>query len=163
MQRYYLKQAVFSLRDSFKVFDESQRVVYHAHAKMLSISRQYNIYRSSDERLLFTMKRRLLSFMPVYELCDAAGRQVAIMRKRFAMFKNRIDIEAEGRGYLLEGNIWAHNFTVSSDGKPVLTVRKKLLSWGDTYEIEIAEDGDTDKLIAFVIMIDSIFHRKKSN
>ncbi len=161
MKKYYLKQAVFSIRDSFKVYDESQRVIYHAHAKMLSVSRQYKIYRSPDEKLLFTMKRRLLSFLPVYELYDATARQVAIMRKRFALFKNQIDIETEGRRYLIEGNVWAHNFTISSDRKTVLNVRKKILSWGDTYEIEIAEDGDTDRLIAFVIMLDSIYHRHR--
>lgn len=162
MRRYYLKQAVFSFRDSFKVYDEGERVIYHAHAKLMAIPRQYEIYRSQDEMLLFTMKRRLFSFMPAYELYDAGMRQVAAMSKRFAFFKNIVDIEAEGKKYLLEGNVWAHNFTVSCEGRTVLTVRKRLLSWGDTYEIEVAEDGDTDKLVAFVIMIDSIYHRKGS-
>ncbi len=53
-------------------------------------------------------------------------------------------------------------YYLSSEGQTVLAVRKRLLSWGDTYEIEIADGGDTDKLIAFVIMIDSIYHRKGS-
>ena len=163
MKKFYLKQKVFSFRDSFKVFDEGQNQVYHAKAKMMSFARQYEIYQSDPEQLLFTMRRRLMSFMPVYELFNAEGERVALMRKRFSAFRNRIDIEAEGKNYSLEGSVWAHNFTISGDIGIVLAVRKKLLSWGDTYEIEIDDRADVDKMIAFVIMIDSIYHRKKSS
>ena len=162
MKKFYLKQKVFSMRDSFQVFDENQKTVYHAHAKMFSIKRQYRIYRSVDETLLFTMRRRIFSFLPTYELFNAKEEQVALMRNRFAAFKNRIDIEAGEDVYYLEGSVWAHSFTISSNNQIVLAVRKKILAWGDTYEIEVEDAADIDKMIAFVIMIDSIYHRKKS-
>ncbi len=163
MKKFYMKQKVFSFRDSFKVYNENQNEVYRAHAKMMSFARQYQIFKSENEQLLFTMRRRLFSFMPRYELFDAENKLVAVMHKRFAAFKNRIDIEAEGQSYLLEGSICAHNFTISNAGEPIVAVRKKLLSWGDTYEIEVADNADIDKMIAFVLMIDSIYHRKKSS
>ncbi len=163
MKKFYLKQKVFSFRDSFKVFDENQNQVYHANAKMMSFARQYQIYQSNPERLLFTMRRRMLSFLPTYELFNAQGENVAIMRKRFAAFKNRIDIEANNENYTLEGSVWAHNFTIASSKGIVLAVRKKILAWGDTYEIEIDDQADVDKMIAFVVMIDSIYHRKGSS
>jgi len=163
MKNYYLKQAVFSFADSFKVYDEHQRVAYHARAKLLSVNRQYMIYRGGDDRLLFTMKRRIFSFMPHYDLYDPTDRLIAVMKKRFAFLKNTIDIESTGKHYLLQGSIWAHNFTLACDGQIVLTVQKRILSWGDTYELQVADNADCDKMIAFAIMIDSIYHRKKNN
>ncbi len=161
MKNFYLKQAVFSFADAFKVYDENQRVAYHARAKLLSVNRQYTIYRGADDRLLFTMKRKLFSLMPHYELYDPADRLVAVMQKRIAFLKNTIDIESAGKQYRLEGSIWAHNFTLACNGRIVLTVQKRVLSWGDTYELQVADDADCDKMIAFAIMIDSIYHRKE--
>ncbi len=162
MKNFYLKQAVFSFADSFKVFNANQQVAYHARAKLLSLDRQYLIHRGTDDRLLFTMKRRMFSFMPHYELHDPAGHRVASMAKRFAFLKNAIDIESEGRQYVLEGSIWAHDFTLTCDGQIALSVQKRMLAWGDTYELQVADNADCDKMIAFAIMIDSIYHRKKN-
>ncbi len=162
MKNYYLKQKVFSIRDSYNVYDENQNLVYYACAKLFSLPRQYKIYRGSDDSLLFTMKRRVFSFMPAYDLFDASGREIANMRKQLAIFSNRIDIQSGDKSYNLEGNIWAHNFTISTPEKTVLNVKKKIISWGDTYEITIEDDSETDKLVAFVVMIDSIYHRRKS-
>ncbi len=159
MKRFYLKQNVFSFRDTFKVFDADQKVVYHAQASFVSLPRQYHIYRSSDDRLLFNMKRRLFHFMPTYELYDATGNVVATMHKQFAFFKNIIDIQSKYGSYSVEGNFWTHVFSIEKDNKVVLAVKKRLLAWGDTYEIEIDDNEDTDMMIAFVIMIDSIYHR----
>ncbi|MFH5881750.1 LURP-one-related/scramblase family protein [Liberiplasma polymorphum] len=163
MKNFYVKQKAFSIRDRYKVYDANQNVIYHCEGKMFSWTNRVDIYETHNKRHIFTLSKKVFSFMPTYFLDDPNGNRVAFIKKNFAMLKQSISIETTQYGYFhVEGNVFAHQFTITSDKGIVVTVQKKLFSWGDTYEVAIDEKlAETDLMIAFVIMIDSMLHNQK--
>lgn len=158
MKKFYLKQKVFALRDRYKVYDESQQLMYYCEGKLFSISRRMDFYKSEGQSHLYTIKRKFFSFLPKYFLTTIDGRQVALIKKRFTFIKHKFDIHSELGELTMEGNMWGYDFVVKLEETLLLEVHKKWISWGDTYEITVHDETKTDLLIALVLMIDDCLH-----
>jgi uncharacterized protein YxjI len=162
MKHFYLKQKVFSVRDKYKVYDASQNVVYHCKSSMFSLRHKLNFFETKSEKLLFTFKRKLLSFMPTYYLYDQEGEHLAKVRRKWTLLRPKVFVESSIANYQIDGDYWSHSFVILDQQHEVASVRKKFLSWGDSYEISIDDDQNDEFLLALVVSIDSIFHSKKS-
>ncbi len=158
MKKFYLKQKAFSLTDRYKVFDENQNVAFHCEGHFLSFTHRMDFFETTANHHLFTIKKQLFTFLPVYHLTDASGKTVATVKKRFTLLKHKLEIESDFGQYVIEGDYFAHTFTISAGGGPVVDVRKKWLSWGDSYEIEITTESNIDFFVALVVMIDDCLH-----
>ena len=161
MRKYYLKQKAIAVRASYTIYDENEQALYTCKAKMFSPRGTVEIFDASTQSHLFTMQRKLFSFMPVHYLIDQQGNTVATMRQRFAVRRQRVEIESSYGTYQVDGDLWAHNFLIRETGEEVIYVKKKFLSWGDSYEITILSDKNIEFLLALTIMIDRKFHTSK--
>lgn len=161
MKKYYLKQKALAVRASYTIYDEFENALYICKAKMFSPKGAVEIYDTKDNTHLFTMHRKIFSIMPVHYLIDQQGTTIATMRQRFAMRRQRVNIESQYGHFEVEGDLWAHNFSIRKEDKEVVYVKKKFLSWGDSYEITITEGEHIEFLLALTIMIDRKFHTKK--
>lgn len=162
MKNYYMKQKVFSFRDRYKVFDQEQNVIYHCEGKLFSLARKMKFIETSTDTLLFNFRRKVLSFLAKYYLSDPDGNEVAVVKRKFSFLKPKVEIESGLGNITLEGDYFAHNFTLFEDGKELANVQKKWISWGDSYSITIQDEAKTHFLLAIIILIDSIFHENKS-
>lgn len=162
MKYFYLKQKVFALRDRYKIYDEKQTAIYHCEGKLFALRPKVDLIRTADGARLFTLKRRLFALMPSFYLYDAEGKEVAKIRKRFTVFRPKIDIESDYGAFLAEGDFYAHQFSVTMGSTPAIDVRKKYLSWGDSYQITIYLDEHEAFLLALTVMIDQALHNKQS-
>ncbi|TVP84590.1 MAG: hypothetical protein EA375_06260 [Acholeplasmataceae bacterium] len=160
MKSFYLKQKVFALRDRYKIYDEKQTPIYHCEGKMFALRPKVDLVRTADNARLFTLKRRMFKVMPSFFLYDAEDRKVATIRRRFSFFRPKIDIESDYGEFVAEGDFYAHQFSVSMGATPAIDVRKKYLSWGDSYEITIYLDEHEAFLLALTVMIDQMLHNK---
>lgn len=160
MIQYYLKQKVFSLRDRYKIFDLNQNELFHVEGKLFSFVHKKDFYENQGNLHLFTLTRRLFRLLPVYDLSSPEGEMLATIRKRFTVFVKKLDITGRFGDYTIEGDIFAHNFQVIQNGKVIVDVQKKWISWGDTYEISIFEEEHKEFLLALVIMIDDCMHER---
>ncbi len=158
MKNFYMKQKVFSFRDRYKVFDQEQNVIYHCEGKMFSISRRMKFLETSTETVLFNFRRKIFSFLAKYYLSDPEGKEIAVVKRKFSFLKPKVEIESELGNITLEGDYFAHNFTLFEDGVELANVQKKWISWGDSYVITIHDDSKVVFLLAIIILIDSIFH-----
>ena len=61
----------------------------------------------------------------------------------------------------LDGSLFAHSFTIYENDEVVATIRKKIISWGDTYEIEIFVEENVELLLFTVIVLDQVIHERK--
>ena len=59
------------------------------------------------------------------------------------------------------GQVWQYDFHVNKNGQEVMSVHKKWLSWGDSYQISIQEDSQEAFYVALVILIDVMFHQQQ--
>ncbi len=162
MSVFYMKQKAFSFKDKYKILDASQNQIYHCAGHFFSISRKKELYESKTNKHLYTLKRKLLSFMPKYELTDPDGSIVATIRKKMALLKHKIDISSSLGDFVIEGNFSAHNFAILEHDLEIVTIHKKWVSWGDSYEIMISDDTKIPFFLGLVIIIDDCLHSRRN-
>jgi uncharacterized protein YxjI len=163
MVKLYLKQKFFSFADRYKVFDEKQKVVFHCEGKMFSFSHRVDIYDTEKDTMLFTLRRKLFTLMPRFTLTNPAGEEVALIKKRFTVFSHKLDITSKFGDLRIDGDIFAHSFSIVQNEKIVVDFTKKWISWGDSYEITVYPEENLGFYVALVIMIDSCLHDNRND
>ena len=152
MRQLYIKQKVFSLSGKFSVKDEQENDVYFVEGSFMRIPKTFSINDSvGDEVALITKKA--FSFYPTF-FVEVTGKEVVTIKKEFSFVKARFSIEAAG--IEVRGNWWDMDFEVVQDGETIGVVNKKWFTWGDSYELKIANDETEPLLVALVVAIDCV-------
>lgn len=155
--KYYLKQAIFSIGDRFAVYDANQNLCYYAQGAIFTLGAKLRLYDAWDNEQAY-VERELFRFMPRYNIHLHGGKQLHI-RKEFALFRNDFAIEDEdGDSLQVEGSIFGYDFRLLDRGVLRMECRKKLLSWGDSYEIIIPDPNDVSAMLAVMLAIDNAIH-----
>ena len=161
MKKFYMKQKVFSFGEKYNIFDENQNVIYHVKGKVFSIHNKLDMYKG--EEMIFHMERKLFRFLPEYTLFTPDGSVLATIKKNFAFFGGKLTITSSYGVMELLGQVWQRDFHLNNDGKEVMSVHKKWISWGDSYEISISDDEKVSFYVALAILIDVIFHQESNH
>lgn len=155
MKYVYLKQKVFSLRDSYKVYDEVQNLLYEARGKWVSFDSHKDIFKANENQPIYVIKQKIFSFAPTYFLFDQHRQQVAkFAQQLFTFFGTKFNLIIKDKKYDVRGDFWGYTFTIFDETGPVVDIKKKWLSWGDTYQIAIEDRFDEALAISVVLMID---------
>lgn len=159
--RYLVRQRIFAFNDSFHITDENQRPVFQIEGKLLTIGNKLNIYDMSGNQLIY-IEQKLLRFLPEYEIYEA-GRLVARVKKQLTFLKAKFNIESDYGNFTVEEDLFGYNFSILRDGKQIAIVNKKLISFSDTYAVDIAEGEKDEFVLALVIVIDQVLHDNNNN
>lgn len=150
--KLYIKQKVFSFSDSFNVYDQWGKVVYTVQGKMFSIGKKLYVF-DTFEREVAYIEQKVLSFLPKY-FVYVNGNQVAEIIKHFTFFTHKYSVA--GLGWDVNGDFLAHDYQITQNGNYIASIKKQWLSFGDCYEIDIDEHGDTTVALAVVLAIDCV-------
>ena len=150
--KLYLKQKVFSLKDKFHIYDAQQNELFYAESEFFTFGKKLHLMNNAGEEVSF-IHQKVMSFLPRYFI-NVNGEDVAEVVKKFTFIKQKYEIN--GLGWIVDGNFMAHEYTITKDGAPIATISKQWLTWGDTYEINIAEDKDTVNVLSVVLVIDAV-------
>ena len=149
------KQRVFSWFDSYDIYDGSGYTVFIVKGQ-LSWGHRLNIYDAS-EQYLATVKERVLTFLPQFELylAGVSGNQyIGKIQKEFSFFHPKFHIDVNG--WYIEGDFFEWDYRVfAQNGQLVATVSKELFHFSDTYIIDIARPEDALCALMLVIAIDA--------
>lgn len=159
--RFYIKQKVFSLKDKFKVLDETGRELYAVEGKFLSISNKLQLTNMNGSEVLHAQKK-LFRMFPSYEIFDPHNNLLATVQKKFSL-RPRFVVSVGGEELQVEGSFFGHSFGVVRNGSEVASIQKKIISWGDTYEINILDELNVELYLFIVIIIDQVIHEQKQN
>jgi len=161
MQNLFLKQKVFSLTEDFTFFDLNQVPVFRAKGNFFAFPKRYKMFDSRNNAELMEITRKFFAFVPTFSVTDTqTGQQVLTVRQRFRLGRPKFDISTPHGNYLIEGNFIAHTFKIfAPNGQQIIEVKKRLISWGDTYEITV----DTSQIpltvaAAIILTIDCALH-----
>ena len=153
MTKLYMKQKVFSLRDRFTIKDESGQDRYYVEGEIFTIGKKLHICDMAGNEVAFVQQKVLTLLPRFYVFVD--GAQVAEIVKEFTFLRPRYRID--GPGWRVEGDFWAHDYEiVDALGQPIVGVHKVWLSWGDSYELDIARREDEVQALATVLAIDCV-------
>jgi len=159
--KFYIKQKVFSFKDQFRIMDETQNVLYEIKGKFMSIKNKLELTNQQGEMLLRS-ERKVLTLMPKYYIFDARDQEIALIKRIFG-FKPRFDLNILNRDYFVDGSLFGHSFGIYDDNKNlVASISKKIISWGDTYEIDIQDEENVELFLFVVIIIDQVVHEKRN-
>ena len=152
--KFYIKQKVFSFKDKFNITNEAQEEQYHVEGKMFSIKNKLTLFRPDDSEVLFAEKK-LFRIFPQYVIFNADGSELATVKRKFSLRQN-YEVFQGNEELQVDGNFIGHAFGVMKEGREVATIAKKYFSFGDSYEIDIQDEMNTELYLFIVVVIDQI-------
>ncbi|MXQ51633.1 hypothetical protein GQ671_10200 [Salinicoccus hispanicus] len=150
--RLYIKQKVFSFKDQFTVKDEKENDAFYVEGKAFSVGNRLHVTDTSGEEVLY-IEQKLFRISPEYDLFQNDDK-VATVKKDFNLFANNYTIL--GPDWHIKGSITEHNYVIKENDQDIAHVSKKLLSWGDSYSIDIYDESHLGILLGIVIVIDCV-------
>ncbi len=155
----YLKQKVFSIGDKFKVYDFNGNEKYMVEGEILTLTKKLHVCTPEGHELAF-IEGKLLSFLPRFYI-SRNGIQIAEMVKKITFLRQEYFID--GFNWTVNGDFLAHEYTISDGTKNIVSVSKRWMTFGDTYEISIADGVDEINALCAVLIIDACIERQNSN
>ena len=150
--KLYMKQKVFSWKDRFTVWDAWGEEKYFVEGKVLSIGKKLTITDRLGREAAF-IHQKVLSFMPRF-FVDVDGAEAAEITKKISLFKPKYVVK--GPGWEVQGSVFEHDYQITDGGTPVVRIHKKWMSWGDTFELDVAPGTDEVLALAVVLAIDAV-------
>lgn len=161
MRKLYIQQAVFKITDHYPIFNEKEESVYHVDQEFQFVGKFYNVTNAKGD-LVFTIERGFTFLLPIYTITFATGETIKI-RTNFTFFRHSFDIEIEDFTLYVEGDFFAHNYSLYSEGAELASINKKWLTWGDIYEITIYDETFMDLSVAVLIAVDELIDTQSKN
>jgi len=137
--------------DRFTVKDEMGRDKYFVEGEF-SFRKKLHVYDETGSECAF-IKQKLFTFLPRYFLF-IGGVQVAEIIKEFTFLKANYSIK--GLDWESRGDFWDHDYEILEDGRLVANMHKEWMTWGDCYEMDIAEESDEITALAVMLVIDCV-------
>ena len=156
--KLYIKEKVFSWGEKFFVKDALGEDKYTVEGPAFSIGKKLYIYDMFGRELAF-IQQQLFTLMPRF-LVTSGGSTVQV-KKEMSLFSPRYTIE--GLGWEIQGNFWEHDYQIMQNGRPIITITKEWMTWGDSYELDIAPGADEIMALAVVLTIDCVQEIQNSN
>lgn len=158
--KFYIREKIFSIGDNFSIKDVSGNDIFNVQGKIFSMGNKLRIYDMNNNEIVY-IEQKLFKFLPEYSIY-LNGIYAAKVKKEFTFFSNRFDIDSNMGNYEIEGDFFAHDFSIMKNGSTIAEVSKKWVSWGDSYEINIIEQENYAFILSLVIVIDQVLHDNKN-
>ena len=150
--KLYIKQKVFSWRDSFRVFDADENDLYSVQGEVWTLGKKLHIFDAAGAEVSY-IHQKLWSFLPRYYVAKD-GVDVAEVVKQFTVLRQSYTVEP--MGWQVSGDFWAHEYTIEAASGVIAAISKQWFTWGDTYAIDIAEGIDPVMVLSVVLIIDAV-------
>jgi uncharacterized protein YxjI len=148
--KLYIKQQVFTWLDRFYIKDADASDKYYAKGELSFFLKRLNVYDMGGQRLA-RITQEFNLFMPTFVI--AVNEQtVCRIVKKFQFFRN--DYYVEGLPWELEGDFWAHEYSLYEGGLSLMYLSKKWFTWGDSYELHIADPQNELICLCIALAID---------
>lgn len=150
--KYYIKQKVFSWGDKFNIYTQGQEIAYTVKGEALSFGKKLHVYDPSGNEAAF-IHQKVMSFLPRYFVSIDGEDRVCVV-KEFSFLKPKYTIE--GTDWSVTGKVTGHDYTIESGAGTVAVIKKQWFTWGDTYEIDIADWENELTVLCTVLIIDAV-------
>jgi len=152
--KLYIKQKVFSFVDRFTVKGEDGADAYSAVGEFFTLGKKLNIYEGMNTDVAVPAARieqRLMSFTTRFGII-VRGNHVSDMVRKITLFSN--DYRLEGLPWHLEGDFLAHEYSLINGRTPIMQLSRKWFTWGDSYELDIADNQDPLLCLTIALAVD---------
>lgn len=149
--RLLFRQRFFSWFDRFDIYDEGETAVYTVQGK-LSWGHRLEISDAAG-RSLGTVRERVLTFLPQFELCEGET-YLGCIRKEFTLFRPSFTLDF--RNWTVDGNWLEWDYEIrDGGGRTVAEISKEVFHWSDTYVLDVKRPEDALYVLMVVLAIDA--------
>ncbi len=145
-----IKQRVFSWTDSYDVYNPDGSTRYTVKSEFLSLGHQIHVYGPYGE--VGAIHQKLFRFLPEFEL-EIGGKTVGSVQKQFSLFRPAYTVDC--CGWNVQGDFLGWDYNVIGSYGIVAHISKKILTWGDTYILNIASAADELPALLLALAIDA--------
>lgn len=157
--KFYIKQKVFSFKDQFTVKDLEGNDVYKVQGKVFSLKNKLS-FQDLEEKELLRAEKKLFRFLQEYVIFSANNEPIAVVKRKFG-FRPKFLVSIGNQEYNVTGSFFQHSFEVLLGDEIVSSITKKVISWGDSYEIDIYDETHLELNLFIVIIIDQVIHEQQ--
>jgi uncharacterized protein YxjI len=154
-----MRQRVFTFRDKFSIFDENQVAKYHVEGKLLSLTNRLEFSDEHNQVLLYAHKP-IFSILAKYYIEDSNGQQLAVIKRTLGL-RPKFNLQLENKMLKVSGGIFAHSFVIEDGDTLIASIQKRIISWGDTYEITVTDAYAPELSLFIVVLLDQIIHERR--
>ena len=154
----YMKQKVFSIKDKFTIQNADGEDVFFVEGKVISLGKKLSIKNAEGAEVAF-VKQKVVTLMPKFEV-EIDGEQVAVIQKKMGIKPKYV---IDGLGWEVKGNFFSHDYVITENGEQIVSIHKKWMAWGDTVELDIADDNKVVIALAVVLAIDAVMDAQESS
>ena len=145
------KQRMFSWFDSYDIYYENGCIAFTVKGQ-LAWGHCLKIY-DNQGRELGTVKERVLSFLPQFELY-LGNQYMGKVIKEFTFLRPKFRIDCNG--WTMEGNWLEWDYQIlDGSRRPVAAISKQVLNWTDTYVLDIGDAHNALAVLMLVLAIDA--------
>ena len=148
--KLYIEEHVFTWGDKFSVLNEQGEEVFFVEGEVFTWGKKLHVYNAAQQEVTY-IEQELFTFRPCYHVYIGGG-EAAQIRQEFSFFTPRFRVY--GPQWDVEGYFLGHEYEISSDGRQIAFIEKEWMTWGDCYELNIADPTDTLLALATVLTID---------
>ena len=149
--KLYIKQKVFSWKDRFFIMDEAGNDCYYVEGEIFTLGKKLHVYDMAGREVAF-IHQKVFSFMPRFFI-EIGGNTVEIV-KEFTLFKPRFHFG--GLPWTMEGDFFAHEYTLYDNDGVVMELSKHWMTWGDSYELNIYDENDALMCLCVTLAVDCV-------
>lgn len=157
--KLYIKQKVFSFKDKFQIWDENGDPKYYAEGEIFSLGKKLHIYDMTGNEVIY-IHQKLMSFLPTFYFSIKGSTPVEV-KKNFTFFSHKYTVPEYGM--TVEGDFLAHDYSVTRNGQQIAYLSKQWFTFGDAYEIYIAEHEDELSVLGVILIIDCCMAQSDNN
>lgn len=160
MTRLYIRQKIFSLGDKYHIINEMEQPIFQVASEIFTFGAKIHLYDVTGAELFF-IQQKLFKFLPEYHIYNGDSLS-AIIKKEFSFLRPKLTITSQYGDFTFEGELFAMDFVIYSNGQMVGELHKKWLSFGDSYELTIYDDDNAAFFCAIAIAIDHCLHNENN-
>ena len=161
--RYQVREKVFSIGDDFWVTDEQGRDVFLVDGKALRLRETFEL-KDATGAIVAVVRKKLVSFRDAMEI-ERDGTVLATVKKALVSplhHRSVIDL-ADGEQLEAVGNIIDKDFEIRSGGMPLARISRAWFRIRDTYGVDVAPGQDDALILAIAVCLDRIHHDEQQD
>ncbi|CAL6009219.1 Conserved_hypothetical protein [Hexamita inflata] len=155
--KFFMKQKVFSLKDKFFLTDEQAANRYYVEGDFSLVNRR-KIIDVTTNTIVAVIEDKPISLLPTFYVIINQQRVLTITKK-FKLFKDEFVIEGS-KNWVVKGDFGDYIYKIIENGAVKCEITKKLFSFGDQFQIEVADEGEAPLVIAAVLAIQSVLQKR---
>lgn len=155
---YKMREQLVAFGDDFWIETNRGRRAFKVDGKVLRVRDTLTI-RDLAGREVAKLQERMINIKDTMKIWRADKPEATVKKALITPVRERYTLSAPDIGEIeIQGNILAHEYTFTKDGRKVAETSKRWLRVADTYGVEVAAGVDDVLILAATVAIDQMSH-----